>query len=735
MSDTKKTAPETAPLKRSALRADIQALRAVAVLFVVVNHIWPMRLSGGYVGVDVFFVISGYLITAHLLREIRVSDRVALPRFYARRAKRLLPAALLVGVVTLIATVIWVPAERWARIAQEIFASAAYVENWVLTASSVNYSARGQASTPAQHYWSLSVEEQFYLLWPLTLLIIGTIVARKLPGRITARPGALVAAISLICAASFAFSVWQTETDRAAAYFNTFGRAWEFMLGALVAAAAPFITRWFATHPLLSLRGIVQLASYAAILWSGLRFTESTAFPGPWALLPVAATALIIATGPEVPKWSPVRWQAWRPVQYLGDISYSLYLWHWPIIVIVPFALAREVQTVDRVAMFAASIVLAALSKHFIEDPGRTKLFATSKPRMPLITAGASIAVVGALALGTVTWAGAVAAREAARIDAAVGSGCFAAAALANDGCDDPFGPAIFPAGADSEAPWKASARECEIVPDSEQIMVKGKPSLVHCDFTKGVPASGAPGSADAPKSVWLVGDSHAEHWRAALFDIGRANGWDLTTTMQGSCATVPATLAKTFGTATTDEKKQSCGDWVEAFSSRLAQAKPDLVIVSNFASTEEIDDGSGRPQPEQYADAMRKSFSKWTAAGSRVVVIRDVPTAGKTLGADCVAQRGTQDQACTASEKAMLRPDPQGAAVPLLDDPRVHLVDLTEYFCRDGVCSGVIGGLPVYYDQDHVSASYSRSLAPMIGAKLSTALDVTLSAPVAGEE
>lgn len=719
------------PPARSRVRHDIQALRAIAVLLVVINHLWPDRLPGGYVGVDVFFVISGFLITAHLLGEIRRTDRISLPQFYARRARRLLPAALIVGLVTLVATLVWLPAERWARIARELFASAAYFENWMLTVSSVNYSDRGQAATPAQHYWSLSVEEQFYLLWPLTLLLLGWLLARGISGRIATRTGMLISSIALLAACSLLFSVWQTGSNPAAAYFNTFGRVWEFMLGALVAVCAPAIAAWFARRPgnaLLTVRGIAQLLGYAAILGSALWFTEATPFPGWWALLPTLGTALVIVAGSELPRWIPARLASWRPVQFLGGISYSLYLWHWPLIVIAPFALAREIHTIDRLALLGISILLAALTKRFIEDPGRTRLFAGARPRRTLLATVASVALIGVLAGGTVWAAGEQEARDRDRIAAEQGSGCFGAEALdPEQNCAEPFGPALFPAGGEGEAPWSAAAPECVLAPDERQLFADGKPSYVECEFDQGDAATGA---AQEPYRVWLVGDSHAEHWKAAVNEIGRGNNWDVRYTMQGGCPSVATPLVRAFGAETDQTKRDACTSWITEVAGRIVADAPDLVLVSNFASGEEIDDGSGRSQPEQLAAAMADTLVAWADTGARVVVIRDVPTAGTALGPDCVSQRGETAGACVAPATEVLPPDPQVEAVRLLADPRITAIDLTERFCLDGVCSGVVGSLPVFYDTDHVAASYARSLAPYLSSKIGEVLGRELRAP-----
>ena len=728
----KSTAAQAASGRKTKVRADIQALRAIAVLLVVANHLWPTRLTGGFVGVDVFFVISGFLITTHLVGEIGRTGRVSLPQFYARRARRLLPAALTVGVATLAATLLWMPADRWARVAREIFASAAYVENWILTASSVNYSDRGQPATPAQHYWSLSVEEQFYLLWPIALVGLGWLLARRFPGRIAARPGVLIAAISALGALSFGFSVFQTATDPAAAYFNTFGRAWEFMAGALIAVIAPLCGRWLATRPLLTLRGAAQLTGYLLILASAVRFDEVTQFPGPWALVPVLGTAIVIVSGPDMPRWSPARLAHWRPVKYIGDLSYSLYLWHWPIIVVLPFALGREVRSLDRLTMLALSFVLAMLTKRFVEDPGRTKLFAGARPRRTLLAVLASVTVMGLCAAGTVWAANAAAARGTQRIERAVGSGCFAAGALApGSSCASPFGPALFTAGAAAEAPWgeAAASPECTTAPADRQILARGKPSYVECSFDKR-----SSSASERPFTAWLVGDSHAEHWKAAVNDIGRGNGWDVRHTMQGGCPSVPTRLVTAFGEATSATKQDECTSWIRDVSARVLADAPDLVIVSNFASTEIVDDGSGRPQPAQLRDGMAETLRAWADAGTQVVVIRDVPTAGSQLGAECVAANAGADRACVAPAAEVLRADPMIEAVADLGDPRITTVDLSDYFCVDGECSGVIGGLPVFYDADHLSASYSRSLAPMLADALSESTGLALAPPAGAQ-
>src|SRR4051812_33629482 len=251
------TAP---PISRAAVRPEIQGLRAVAVAVVVVCHFWPSALPGGFVGVDVFFAISGFLITSHLLREAAATGRVALAGFWARRARRILPAALLVLGVCALATLAWVPEVDRAQFFAEIRASAFYVENWQLAHTAVDYFAAGQGPSPVQHFWSLSAEEQFYLVWPVLILAAGR---RSL------------SALAAVTAGSLAYSLYKTGADPAAAYFVTPTRAWEFGLGGLLAFASGRRPR-----PLVAAAGLVAIAVAAAT------FSADTAFPGVAALLP-----------------------------------------------------------------------------------------------------------------------------------------------------------------------------------------------------------------------------------------------------------------------------------------------------------------------------------------------------------------------------------------------------------------------------------------------------------------
>ena len=316
-------------------RPDIQGLRAIAVSLVVVYHLYPSALPGGFAGVDVFFVISGFLITGHLWRTCRDTGRLSLADFWGRRARRLVPAAALVLAVTWGLSYWVLPSSQLAATAEQIRASALYFQNWQLASDAVNYLQQGSAPSSVQHFWSLSVEEQFYLAWPLLFLaalLIGRQWARR--GRhvaTSAQRTALThrAAFTLtaaLVAASLAYSVYDTTANPAQAYFVTTTRMWELGAGGLLALLPAGVTER------IGRQGWLGWAGLAMIVGSQFILNGSTPFPGWIALLPVGGTLALIAGGSSRARLSPWRLTSARPMTFLGGISYSLYLWHWPLI-------------------------------------------------------------------------------------------------------------------------------------------------------------------------------------------------------------------------------------------------------------------------------------------------------------------------------------------------------------------------------------------------------------------
>jgi peptidoglycan/LPS O-acetylase OafA/YrhL len=379
---------------RSTTRPEIQALRAVAIGCVVAYHFWPAILPAGFVGVDVFFVVSGFLITGLLLRDAERFDRIRLREFYIRRIRRILPAALVVLSVCAVATLLFVPRIEWRAFLQQILSSTLYVENWHLARDSQIPARADLASTPVQHFWSLSVEEQFYLVWPL-LIILALWLALRFGRR---RLDVIAAVLAVTTLASFVHGSLLTTQDNNLAYFSTLARGWEFGVGGLL-ALVPQVTG----ERLRRTRALAGWAGVAAIAVAALAFTEGDAFPGSIALLPVLGTAAVIWGGMPRAALSLAPVAALRPVQWFGGISYSLYLWHWPIIMFTPFITGQPSEAPVMLLLLVLSVAVADASKRWIEDPFRapaTRRVPVGRVRRIGVASGAAVAVVLLLTSG-----------------------------------------------------------------------------------------------------------------------------------------------------------------------------------------------------------------------------------------------------------------------------------------------------------------------------------------------
>ncbi|MHA7178477.1 acyltransferase family protein [Arthrobacter sp. MDB2-24] len=687
-------------------RRDIQALRALAVGLVVANHLWPGLVAGGYVGVDVFFVISGFLITKHLLGELGRSNRIRLGHFYARRAKRLLPAALIVALLSLLLSAVYLPADRLLAVARETVAATLYVENWSLAAQSVDYSAQNNQASTVQHYWSLSVEEQFYLIWPLLLLGV-FLLARRFRSPRTV----LLTALAVVGTASLAFAVFLTYTSRSEAYFATPTRVWEFAVGGLIAAAAG---SWFENprYPgRIRLAGMAQWAGLGLILASALMFDASTYFPGYLAAVPVVGTALVIASGPQSPLWSPNTLLGVAAVQTLGNISYSLYLWHWPVIILLPFIIDRPPGSLDLLGALLLSLVLAGLTKKYVEDPGRSRLLPDASPRRILGMTFAASMTVTVLCAASIVAATFAQAAEAERLDALSGGGCFGAKSLSSTVCQNPFGPPEVTNVGAGEAPW-FDDEACGPHPDP--IVVGDEKLLTLCDFSE---------DGEDRTTVWLIGDSHAEQWKAAILPLARENNWTVTISLLGGCPYVDVKRSAFMGAETTESKVQRrCLEWSAAVSERVLAASPDLVFLSSFSVGEEIDDGTGRSQGEQYRDAFSDRIGPWAAQDTAVYVIRDTPLTLERSTPECLARNEDFPLDCANDKERALPADPAAEAASMLEQPNIRVLDLSDRFCPDDRCYAAIGGLHVYFDKDHVARSYVRSLIPEFAKRFKAA-------------
>jgi peptidoglycan/LPS O-acetylase OafA/YrhL len=682
----------------------IQGLRAIAVLLVVIYHFWPGRLTGGYIGVDVFFVISGFLITQQLTRQLERTDRIALPSFYAKRARRLLPAAIVVLIFSSLATLLIMPLSSLTENVREIFASTFYVENWVLAANSVDYLAASGDASLVQHYWSLSLEEQFYLFWPL-LLIIGSIIGIRLMKR---RGPALLVVLGVVGIASFVLSIVYTQSDPAPAYFVTFTRVWEFAAGAGLA----LLPRWRPTRAWTS--NLVGYAGIVIVLGAGWFFNQSTPFPGYMAAIPVIGTAMIITAHHRERPWDAGRVLSYRPVSFVGDISYSLYLWHWPLIIIAPYIPGWGLSVWNRIALLLFCFVLAWLTKKFVEDPARGWRFLTSRrPRTTMMW------VLGAMAVSSLVAGSAYAIQqpnynaEAAQLQQTLENppDCFGAASGPTNGLG-PISPlCVNPAlqGQIIPSPGFGNADQ----PSNTPCLTTLNDSTVNaCQFGSTDP--------DAPQ-VALIGDSHAYALLDPFVDMATKNGWHLTTYLKGGCPWSTQPLDSADPLNAEDAFTKSCTDWRTNLTSALAAHTPFNAVFTAALVDRGVPDTIAGNQ--QLITGYTNAWQPVLAQGTPIVTIVDNPSwaddPGKCLRteaeSDCTEPRSeglpAVDPIAVAAQQAKAQNQP------------VTLLDFSSTYCTDTTCSAVIGGANVYRDPDHLTRTFALTLEQFLDPVMSAVI------------
>lgn len=662
----------------------IQGLRAIAVLLVVVFHFWPGRLTGGYIGVDIFFVISGFLITGQLARELSTTSRIALPGFWAKRVRRLMPAALVVLIFSALATTFLMPLSYMPNSLTDISTSMLYVENWHLVAVSTDY-LNNVNGTIAQHYWSLSVEEQFYIIWPLVLLGAFALGAKFAVKR---RWGLVIAAVAFISLASLVYSITFTRSHPSEAYFVLFTRMFEFGAGALLVLLPQLRPRSVWLSNLLGLVGLAILfvASY--------KLTESTPFPSYWALIPVVGTVLILSIHPGQRWWHIGRLLSVRPLRFIGDISYSLYLWHWPLIFVAPFIIGWGLGTANRIALFVGSFLLAWLTKRYVEDPMRQlKALTTRKPRFTFGWMLVAFGLVGALLLGIFAVQAPQYRAAKAQLSAVQNQPPYCFGAQVATGCSNPaLAHAIIP------NPGFGNADE----PSNPECFVQLNASALHpCHFGSSL--------ATAPR-VALVGDSHAYQYLNAFIRMAKTNGWSLTTYFKGAC---PWTTAAVGGSD--PGFIASCTQYRQSLSQELTAKHFDVIVTSAYANTEYQTSLTAAQKSAGFAQA-------WTTqnGGAAVVAIADNPDFRDDPN-KCLRSYPHNPSACNMSRAdALVTPDPLIAASA---SAQASMVNFRDTFCGTTDCYPVIGGADVYRDENHLTVTYANSMSFRIAPAVEAAL------------
>jgi peptidoglycan/LPS O-acetylase OafA/YrhL len=525
----------------------IQALRAVAALLVVAYH--AKLTPGGYIGVDIFYVISGYLITGLLLRELESTGTLRLKAFYLRRIKRLLPTSFFVLIVTAIAAWALYPSTLRPSLGKDIAAAAAYVSNYLFALWQMDYQNLNATPPVVIHYWSLAVEEQFYLFWPFIILALFRYGSRR----------AVLLGVSAITSLSFLLSLYLTAREPIWSFYSLPTRAWELGLGALL-LFIPKQIRFSSNYAWIAL---------ALFTYGTFAYTDSTPFPGTAALIPVIGTSFAIACANNWPKFLDSIGNT-RIVQWLGEISYPLYLWHWPVLVIPSVTWGRSLTYLEIFLCVLATLIFADLTHRFIEDPIRY-----SKPQSKTIVQGGALATALSLALGTViyfSW------NDRIKLD-------------------------------DGTSFSVSEVTKRPIVYDDGCHVNNGETQSPDCTY----------GEKGAKRKIVLFGDSHAAQWFPALEEIAGKENFELISLTKSACPG-PAVLKVDSG----EYKNADCFAWRENSFKRIEELKPYAVIFSGFQHFQIPNGYSSRR--EWWQEGQRKTFKALQGHARHIIYLTDTP-------------------------------------------------------------------------------------------------------------
>jgi peptidoglycan/LPS O-acetylase OafA/YrhL len=648
-------------------RPDIQALRAVAVLGVLVYHLFPGLLPGGFVGVDVFFVISGFLITSHLISAPpqRPKD---FARFWSRRALRLLPPVGVVILATLAGIILWVPTSQWKDLAREAVTSMLYVQNWQLISEATNYLDADRAVSPFQHFWSLSVEEQYYLMWPLVVGLL-TFVAAKLhrPRRVVLGSG-----FAAVLVVSFAWGVSQTSGQSAEAYFSTWTRMWELAIGSVLAAVYPALSKRLSTSQRLLVfwLGLVGIATAYFVI------DQQTPFPGYAAALPTLATAAVILAADPGSRANP-RWLSHSaPVQLIGDTSYALYLWHWPLIVLAPYVLARDTTWYEKMLLLVLAVLLAWLSTNFLEGPVRGSRWLKARLRRVFAMALVITALVTGASFAMDAHVDRQIAETAANVKQAADKPCFGAGAL-DPKHECPKSTKLVTSPEFAKNDISDGISKCLMIPP-----YPSEPLVCHRGDT-----------TNPKKRIALVGNSHAGHWLDALDQIAKKKHWQVDSYILAYCY-VSITPAPDY-----------CGDFRNIETPAILAGNYDLTILGTDLS------------PNSSAALYVPTLQLLVDNGSNALVIRDTPAPGDPahLVADCVATHLKKWSACAGKPSKWIHHDYLADAAKQLKGRHIFSVNVNKYICTKKSCPAVVGGVIPYRDENHLTITYTKSLIPYL--------------------
>ena len=709
-------------------RPDIEGLRALAVIAVVVYHARLFGLHGGFVGVDVFFVVSGYLITRLILGELAKTGRLSLAAFWGRRARRLLAASALVVAVTALGTHLLLPPLTQRSVVTDVVAAATFTSNLVFADRLGSYfgAQLGQSTpSPLLHYWSLAVEEQFYLCWPLLLALL------------TRRPRQyrrlLLATIATVGVLGFVLAAWMTPRAPSWAFFLLPTRMGELLAGALLAVVGSQVR-------------VIPAAIRAALAWCGLaviviacvRFDASMPWPGTAVLVPVLATMAVIVGGSVTRlRWSPARTLRVGGLQWFGRHSYALYLWHWPVLVLAE-ARWGPLGWTERFVAVALAVGLSALSFRFVEDPVRHARWLMALPARSLAFGAAMVLVMltsgWALARSMPTLDGgeAAATPELVAVEPAVTATVPAAptpapTTVTTDATQNPTSTAVTTTLAPLVAPDAPTGDLARLVASMQQVLIDAsppapvpsnlRPSLTGArdralPYTQGCVnigvnphlqpcAFGAPG---ATQTILLYGDSHAVQWFEPLNQIAIRRGWRLMLLAKGGCPVTDVEVP-------TPVLRHTCPPYRDAAITWIENNQPAVVVVSN-SYTQYADDAA------TWAAGAEATIARLAAVAPQLVIIGDNPSSDTDPPA-CLSGHLDDASSCATARADAVRPDRISGEVAAARAHGATFIDTTDWFCTPETCPVVLGDLLVLRDETHLTPPMAEFLTPLLAAAL----------------
>ena len=657
------------PVGKSKFRPEIQGLRSLAVLMVVSYHIWIGRVSGG---VDVFLLISAFLMTLQFTGRYKQGRPMDLLRHWLHLFRRLLPAVVVVLLGTLTATFVLLPPTRWAEIVQQAWASLFYYENWLLQQLAVDYYATDHSmASPVQHFWSLSIQGQVFIIWPVIFAAVA-LLCRRFALRYRAT---LVYVFAIIFLVSFVYSIIFTATNQAVAYFDTFARLWEFALGTLLALVLPGLNFSKPVRVLMGWIGVI------AMLTCGIVLQVQTAFPGFVALWPTLAAVAVIAAGQTGSRFGVDRILSSKFLVRLGDNSYALYLWHWPILVIALGWSGKEhAGWLSGTAIIALSLTLAFLTTKYIEKPFRQWKWPEMKRRRSFIAIVACLAVVTAPLMGFQY-------RQDLEQQAAEARMVF----------DNPGAKALLPTYVNEVAPNALTqptaeriGRDWAKLPDGCSGDTKPESQLLRDNCQQNNVGS------DATKTVLVLGNSHSQQWLAALGQMAEEHHWRLYALLYGACP---------FATDDSDVEPE-CNEFNREVRKHIEEHAPDAIFtVGTKAEPSEPD--------EKLTHGFEELVSEVTARGTEVIAVRDNPRFTYSL-TDCTLSKGVDSPDCRPLKADVLAdPSPFEEVMGKYQD--LFLIDMTDLICIGLYCPPIIGNTFVYLDDNHLTKTYVKSMTDML--------------------